>query len=85
MIVAIKLYLFKERSVYTQLNNLQVHSFVLKGLFWMPKTQETRIIKILNSISLQKKNVQIGQIHEVKHPDTQPPTLIKTNDFTFAF
>jgi len=73
-----KMFLAKEKALYSTLNMMKMQNTTFFGYFWAPADLET---------SLMQKMGQFPTVRMVRYENHNiaRPTYVKTNEFTFAF
>ena len=73
-----KMFLAKERAMYTQLNKMQWQNQTFTGFFWAPEEDQEFIRQEIEQFGAVRINAL--QDHKI-----MPPTYFKLNELTFAF
>ena len=82
--IILKLFIQKERNIYTTLNKLKYGDKMLVGLFWTPLAQVQLIKETVDEIK-RDRNVDGPQIYERMDHGVIPPSYFKNNEFTIVF
>ena len=85
MVELYKMFLFKERSLYTSLNKLREEDKLFHGYCWIPTTEKPVVDNKLAEIKEKNPNVELPRFLEVKDHDRKPPSFFRTNEFVWAF
>ncbi|KRX00586.1 hypothetical protein PPERSA_12805 [Pseudocohnilembus persalinus] len=80
-----KLYCIREKLIYQQLNLLNQTNSIYQGLVWIEESLVSMVARKLSDLSKANPNLAMGQIFNVEEYNIEPPTYIKTNDFTQSF
>ncbi|CAG9329402.1 unnamed protein product [Blepharisma stoltei] len=81
-----RLFVLKEKAIYHNLNMFNLKNNIFCGNCWCPKSQEQKIINILDEMAKTPGTVP-GQLREAENPpeNDTPPTYFRLNDFTAPF
>jgi vacuolar-type H+-ATPase subunit I/STV1 len=80
-----KLFLNKEKALYTSLNKLKKEEKLFHVYCWIPRTDKPKVDEELREIRDKNVNVEIPTFTTVVDHHVKPPSLIRNNDFTWAF
>jgi vacuolar-type H+-ATPase subunit I/STV1 len=85
LIEVYKMFLFKERSLYTTLNKLKKGEKLFTGYGWIPKSEVMNVLRALEEIKENNRNVEIPNFMLVANHDVKPPSFFRINEFTYVF
>lgn len=80
-----KLFLNKEKALYSSLNRLKKEDKLFHGYCWIPRTDKVKVDNELREIKDKNVNVEIPTFTLVTEHHVKPPSLFRNNDFTFTF
>ncbi|CAD8152710.1 unnamed protein product [Paramecium pentaurelia] len=82
----LKLFLVKEKYLYTQLNYLRVQGSVLYGSIWLPQGADIKVDSALREVQTIYEGLPTGQL-QISPPEgtKPPPTFFETNEITWGF
>ncbi|CAK75560.1 unnamed protein product (macronuclear) [Paramecium tetraurelia] len=82
----LKLFLVKEKYLYTQLNYLRVQGSVLYGSIWLPQGADIKVDQALREVQTNYEGLPTGQL-QISPPEgtRPPPTYFETNEITWGF
>lgn len=82
----LKLFVLKEKGIYSHMNLLSLKNSSYTGYCWIPLDNEESVVRSLEELKRRKPNIIGAQIKEQKRPTyLEPPTYFRTNDFTAPF
>ena len=81
------LFVLKEKTIYHNLNTFHFKNQIFYGKCWCPKTEEGRIIDMLNEFARQPgfSSAQLREVQGGFPPDQLAPTYFRLNAFTSSF
>ena len=82
-----KLFIYKEKSIYQELNKLQSKDNILIGYFWCPTKMSDTLFKRLEDIKVNRNVLgpQVFLVKDFRELEFVRPTHIETNEFTWPF
>jgi vacuolar-type H+-ATPase subunit I/STV1 len=80
-----KLFLQKEKALYTSLNKLKKEDKLFLGYCWIPRLEVQKVLKEIEDIKEKNKNVEVPTFKLVNDHGIRPPSLFRLNEFTFVF
>ncbi|KAL4468898.1 hypothetical protein ABPG72_009168 [Tetrahymena utriculariae] len=82
----LRLYVVKEKYIYTNMNMLTVKSTVFGGYFWCPEEQDHAVLKAIDKVRHNNPNIGMTEVKKQERPShLEPPTHFRTNDVTAPF
>lgn len=85
LVEELKLYVVKERAIYTAMNLLKIEQNFLHGRCWCPEEKQQHIVGSLQSLTQKFQNLPGAQLTDEDPGSQMPPTNFRLNDTTFAF
>lgn len=80
-----KLFLNKEKALYSSLNKLKKDGQLYHGYCWIPRTDKVNVDDKMRQIKDVNVNVEIPTFNMVLEHHVKPPSLFRNNEFTWAF
>ncbi|CAD8142676.1 unnamed protein product [Paramecium pentaurelia] len=81
----LKLFLIREKYLYTQLNYFQLQGSALYGSMWLPEGMEIKIEKALKEVQNKNEGLPAGYLQSSLPQGSSPPTYFETNEITWGF
>lgn len=80
-----KIFLQKEKALYTTLNKFKVEEKLYIGFCWIPVLDNKNIMREIESLKEKDRNVEIPTLKVMQDHGVKPPSLFRTNDVTAVF
>src|SRR6185312_14281364 len=80
-----KLFLEKEKSLYSNLNKLKKGDKLFTGYAWIPSADMPGVLRDIDTMKELNRNVEIPNFMMVSGHHVKPPSVFRTNEFTWAF
>ena len=80
-----KLFLNKEKSLYSTLNKLKKGDKLYTGYGWIPKSEMTNLLNAIDEMKNKDRNVEIPNFMLVNGHNVKPPSMFRNNEFTWVF
>lgn len=80
-----KLFLNKEKALYTSLNKLKKEDKLYHGYCWIPRTDKVKVDEDMKEIRDKNVNVEVPTFTPEFNHNIKPPSLFRINAFTWAF
>lgn len=85
MIEIYKLFLQKEKALYTALNKLKKEDKLFLGFCWIPTNDVEKVMKDIANLKENNENIEIPTFKLIKEHGIKPPSLFRVNEFTLVF
>jgi len=82
-----KMFLYKEKYLYTNLNKLKKEDKLYLGFCWIPSEDRAKILTEIEGIKEKNRNIEIPTLKVISEHDhgLKPPSLFRLNEFTSVF
>lgn len=80
-----KMFLQKEKILYSSLNKLKKEEKLFLGFCWIPQQDKQKILSEIEGLKEKNRNVGIPDFKIVSDHGVRPPSLFRTNEFTAVF
>jgi vacuolar-type H+-ATPase subunit I/STV1 len=81
-----KLFLNKEKSLYSMLNRFKKEDKLFHGFCWIPRVEKILLdTKLAEVKETHGTKLEIPTFKIIKEHDCKPPSFFRINDFTWAF
>jgi V-type H+-transporting ATPase subunit a len=80
-----KLFLQKEKVLYSNLNKFKVEDKLYIGFCWIPKLDTEDVMRKVEAIKDKNRNIEIPTLKMVNDHGVRPPSLFRLNDVTWVF
>ena len=82
-----KFFFEQEKVIYTNLNKCIIREVYIDGMVWIPKHLFSEVASLLRNLFLgNKENKASAYLEDIPfNEEKKPPTLINSNEFTYAF
>lgn len=80
-----RLFLYKEKALYTSLNKLKKEEKLFLGFCWIPMADRQKILSEIEGIKDKNRNIEIPTLKIVQEHGVKPPSLFRMNEFTWVF
>ena len=80
-----KMFLNKEKILFTTMNKLKEGDKLTMGFCWIPKCQQAESFRKIESIKEKNHNIEVPTFKLVSDHTVKPPTMFKNNEFTIVF
>ena len=75
----------KEKALFTTLNKLKKEEKLFHGYCWIATQDKPIVDKEIEDIKERNRNVDVPTFSFVAKHGVKPPSLIRGNEFTWAF
>jgi vacuolar-type H+-ATPase subunit I/STV1 len=80
-----KMFLYKEKYLYSTLNKLKKEEKLFLGFCWVPKADRENILREIEGIKDKNRNIEIPTLKIINEHGVKPPSLFRMNEFTNIF
>lgn len=80
-----KMFLNKEKILFTTLNKLKQGEKLATGFCWIPKCEQGESFRKIEGIKERNRNIEVPTFKLVSDHTVKPPTMFKNNEFTIVF
>lgn len=80
-----KIFLQKEKQLYSTLNKLKKEDKLYLGFCWIPKADRQKILSEIEGLKDKNRNIEIPTLKIVSEHGVRPPSLFRMNEFTWVF
>jgi V-type H+-transporting ATPase subunit a len=80
-----KMFLYKEKFLYSNLNKLKKEEKLFLGFCWIPLADRESILRNIEGIKDKNRNIEIPTLKIVNEHGIKPPSLFRMNEFTNIF
>ena len=80
-----KIFIIKEKTLYTTLNKFKVEGGLYIGFCWIPNLDNSATMRKIEAIKDKNRNIEIPQFKVVRDHGIKPPSLFRNNDVTWVF
>ena len=80
-----KMFLIKEKALYTTLNKFKIEGGLYIGFCWIPNLENQDIMRKIEGIKEKNRNIEIPQFKVIHDHGIKPPSLFRSNDVTWVF
>jgi vacuolar-type H+-ATPase subunit I/STV1 len=80
-----RLFLLKEKALFTSLNKLKKEDKLYLGFCWIPTLDKDKIMQDVEQMKTTNENIEVPTFREVKDHGIRPPSLFRLNEFTVVF
>ena len=79
------MFLHKEKALYSSLNKLKKGEKLFTGYGWIPRADMPHLLSEIEGIKQNNRNVEVPNFMQVNDHNVKPPSLFRTNEFTWVF
>jgi V-type H+-transporting ATPase subunit a len=80
-----KLFLQKEKVLYSTLNKFKKEDKLFLGFCWIPRQDNEEILKQVEGLKDKDRNIEIPTLKVVQDHSVKPPSLFRLNEVTWVF
>ncbi len=80
-----RLFLQKEKTLYSTLNKFKKEDKLFLGFCWIPRAENLTIMRQVESMKEQDRNIETPTLKVVNDHGVRPPSLFKLNEVTWVF
>lgn len=80
-----KMFIIKEKTLYSTLNKFKVEGGLYIGFCWIPNLDNSATMRKIEGIKDKNRNIEIPQFKVVRDHGIKPPSLFRNNDVTWVF
>jgi vacuolar-type H+-ATPase subunit I/STV1 len=80
-----RLFLHKEKALYSTLNKFKKEEKLYLGFCWIPKSDNQEVLHKIEALKDSNRNIEIPTLKVVQEHSVRPPSLFRLNEVTWVF
>ena len=80
-----RLFLHKEKALYSTLNKFKKEEKLYLGFCWIPKADNAEVLQRVEALKESNRNIEIPTLKIVQEHSVKPPSLFRLNEVTWVF